>query len=141
MRIMALYNKTMASIFSRIINGELPAYKVHEDDKTLAIMDINPIQKGQILVVPKTGVSFIWDMNSEDYQALMATVKQAGIKIREIFPDKARVGVIIEGLEVVDHAHVKVFPFSTASEFHHLPDPKEAPSMEELQQLAQRLAF
>ncbi len=131
----------MTSIFSRIINGDIPSIKVHEDERTLAIMDINPIQKGQILVIPKVEVGTVWDMNSTDYATLMETVHKAGRMIRKVFPGKARVGVIIEGLEITDHAHVKVFPFSTASEFHALPDPANAPSQEELRQLGAKLSF
>lgn len=128
----------MASIFTKIINGDIPSIKVHEDEKTLAIMDINPIQQGQILVIPKSEVGFVWDLKPVDYQALMDTVRQAGISIRKVFPNKTHVGVMIEGLEVVDHAHVKVFPFSTADEYHakaHVADQSE------LKELATKLAF
>ncbi len=128
----------MASIFTKIINGEIPSIKVHEDGKTLAIMDINPIQEGQILVIPKTEVSFVWDLNPKDYQALMDTVRRAGISIRKAFPNKTHVGVMIEGLEVVDHAHVKVFPFSNAVEYHAEARPAD---QSDLIKLATRLTF
>ena len=131
----------MPSIFTRIINGEVPSIKVHEDERTLAIMDIHPIQRGQILVLPKAEIGTVWELGQEDYQALMSAVQSAGQKIRDAFPDKARVGVIIEGLEVTDHAHVKVFPFSTAKEFHNIPDPMKSPSEDELKQLARQLSF
>ena len=131
----------MASIFTKIINGEIPSVKVHEDDLTYAIMDINPIQPGQILVFPKQEVGTIWDLNDETYQALMASVKMAGKKLRQVIKDKARVGIIVEGLEVTDHAHIKVFPFSTAKEFHNQSNDSLKPTTEELRQLASKLAF
>lgn len=127
----------MASIFTLIVEGEIPSIKVHEDSKTLAIMDINPIQTGQILVIPKMEAATVWDLNSEDYQALMDTVQNAGRSLRNVFPDK-KVGVMIEGLEVVDHAHVKVFPFSTAKEYHSIA--KQADTRD-LKSLATKLAF
>lgn len=130
----------MPSIFTRIVNGEIPCHKVHEDEDTMAIMDINPIQLGQILVFPKQEVPTIWDMSEKSYQALMATVQQAGQSICRNFPDKARVGVMVEGLEVTDHAHVKVFPFSSVEEYHATPGVLK-PTQDELKQLATKLAF
>lgn len=127
----------MPSIFSRIINGEIPSIKVHEDERTLAIMDITPVQKGQILVFPKTEVGAVWELSDEDYFALMRTVQGAGRSIKRNFSGKT-VGVMIEGLEVVDHAHVKVFPFSNVDEYHAAPRPAD---QNELKALAAKLAF
>lgn len=130
----------MPSIFTRIVRGEIPCFKVHEDEYAMAIMDINPIQLGQILVFPKQEVPTIWDMSEESYQALMSTVQQSGQSIRRNFPDKARVGIMVEGLEVTDHAHVKVFPFSSVEEYHAAPGVLK-PNQDELKQLATILAF
>ena len=113
--------RVMPSIFTRIIKGEIPSIKVHEDELTLAIMDINPIQPGQILVIPKKEVGVVWDLPDEDYVALMQTVKSAARKLQEIFADRAKVAMVVEGFEITDHAHVKVFPFSTEEEFHARP--------------------
>jgi histidine triad (HIT) family protein len=136
------YNEGMAdSIFTKIIKGEIPSHKVYEDDKTYAFMDIYPIQTGQVLVVPKQPADFVWDMDSDHYLALMATVQKVGQRIREAFPQKKRVGVIIEGLDVVDHAHVKVFPFDTHEEMCHVPDHDQEPDHEQLAALAKTLAF
>lgn len=129
------------SIFTNIIKGEIPCHKVYEDERTLAFMDIHPIQPGHVLVVPKAQVGFIWDLDDEDYQALMATVQRVGRRIREVFPDKQRVAVIVEGLDVPDHAHVKVFPFSSDAEFRTVPDPSLDPDHAALAALAQKLAF
>jgi histidine triad (HIT) family protein len=131
----------MTSIFAGIINGDIPSIKVHEDKDTLAIMDINPIQPGQILVLPKDEVPTVWDLSPDNYQALMSTVQKAGQRLRKVFPDKFRVGVMIEGLEVTDHAHVKVFPFSSIEEYHARPSLKSQPSVEQLESLAKKLRF
>mgnify|MGYP001599957878 CR=1 FL=1 len=126
------------SIFTKIIKGEIPSHKVYEDDKTLAFLDIYPIQPGQVVVVPKKQIGFVWDLEDDDYVALMMTVKKVGQRLREVFPGKDRVGVMIEGLDVTDHAHVKVFPFSAGGEFRALPT-KNVPDHEELTQIAEKL--
>lgn len=109
------------SIFTRIIKGEIPSHKVYEDEKTLAFLDIHPKQPGQTVVIPKKQVPFVWDLEAEEYQALMNTVYKVGRRLREAFPDKQRIGVTIEGLDVDNHAHVVVIPFSTMGEFNALP--------------------
>ncbi len=131
----------MSSIFTKIILGEIPSIKVHEDERSLAIMDINPIQPGQILVIPKREIGTIWDLDQDDYSALMATVQAAGRSLKRVFPDKSRVGMMVEGLEITDHAHVKVFPFSTLEEFHAMPETQTKPTNEELMVLADKLRF
>jgi histidine triad (HIT) family protein len=129
------------SLFTKIIKGQIPVYKVYENDKTLAFMDIHPIQPGHVLVVPKVQVGYVWDMAPEDYQALMATVQKVGRRIREVFTEKERVAVIIEGLDVKDHAHVKVFPFTTDEEFRFLPDQTSEPDNVALAEIAKKLSF
>lgn len=128
------------SIFTKIIDGEIPCHKVYEDEDSFAFLDINPVQPGQVLVVPKKQVSFVWGLDDADYHALMATVKKVGERLQELFPEKERVGVMIEGLDVANHAHVKVFPFSRG-EYRSLPNQKTAPSPEELAELAEKLRF
>ncbi len=127
-----------ASIFTRIIQGEIPCHKVYEDAQTLAFMDIQPIQPGHVLVVPKRQVGFVWDLSTEEYQALMATVQKVGKRLREVFPKAKRVGVMIEGLDVANHCHVKVFPFSTMEQYRHVPDLSE-PDHASLASLAEKL--
>lgn len=129
------------SIFTKIINGEIPSYKVYEDDKTLAFMDIHPIQPGHVLVVPKNQVGHFFDLSDEDYQALMTTVKKVAQRLRQVFPDKARIGVIIEGFDTPDHAHVKVFPADSGDELRHAPDLSAEPDHTELAALAKKIAF
>lgn len=137
-----LYNQSMQepSLFTKIINGEIPSHKIYEDEHTYAFLDIYPIQPGQVLVVPKKQTAFVWDMDSADYQALMATVQKVGRRLRELFPEKDRVGVMIEGLDVVDHAHVKIFPFSKG-EYRALPDMTVEPDHVLLAELAEKLRF
>lgn len=128
------------SIFTKIIKGEIPCHKVYEDELTFAFLDIHPIQPGQVLVVPKQQIQFVWDLPAEDYAAVMATVKQIALRLREVFEDKSHVALQIEGLDVA-HAHLKLFPFSTPEEFRHIPDPSAEPDHNALASIAQRLAF
>lgn len=128
------------SIFTKIINGEIPCHKVYEDEKTFAFLDIHPVQPGQVLVVPKKQIPFVWDLDDENYAALMSTVKKVGTKLREVFAEKDRVGVMIEGLDVADHVHVKVFPFSKG-EYRNLPDMEAEPDHEALAAVAEKLRF
>jgi histidine triad (HIT) family protein len=126
------------SIFTKIIKGELPCYKVYEDEKTLAFLDIHPKQPGQTVVVPKKQIPFVWDLEEADYAALMATVQKVGQRLREQFPAKQRVGVTIEGLDVDNHAHVVVVPFDTIAELHGSPiELGEA----QLLEIAKKIAF
>ena len=129
------------SIFTKVIKGEIPSHKVYEDEYTYVFLDIHPIQPGQVLVVPKKQVGFIWDLESEDYQALMVTVQKVGRRLREVFTDKQRVGVMVEGLDVADHAHIKVFPFNNEDEYRHVPDADVEPDHETLAEIAKILAF
>ena len=128
------------SIFTKIIRGEVPCQKVYEDERTLAFLDIHPINTGQVLVVPKKQVAFVWDLESDDYHALMETVQKVGKRMREVFPHKQRVGVMIEGLDVANHAHVKIFPFDHG-EFRKLPNMDVAVEDSELEALAEKLAL
>lgn len=125
------------SIFTKIINGELPSHKVYEDDKTLAFLDINPVQPGHVLVVPKNQVEFVWDLDSEDYQALMDTVKVVALHMRKVLL-VPYIGQQIVG-EEVPHAHVHLIPFRTVSEFRNIPDKSLPPDHEALASMAEKL--
>lgn len=102
------------SIFTRIITGEIPSYKVYEDKSTLAFLDINPVNDGHTLVVPKKQVEFIWDLDEADYQALMRTVYRVGQHIRAV-TDKKYLGQLVVGTDV-PHAHVHLVPFDQSVE-------------------------
>jgi histidine triad (HIT) family protein len=129
------------SIFTKIINGEVPSHKVYEDERTYAFLDIHPVQPGHVLVIPKTQVNFMWDLDDADYQAVMATVKKVAQRLKEVFPDQKRVGVQIEGFGVSDHAHVNVFPFSSPDTFRKHVDMDADPNHDELAAIAERLCF
>jgi histidine triad (HIT) family protein len=127
------------SIFTKIIKGEIPAHKIYEDDKTFAFLDIHPKTPGHTLVVSKNQVEFVWDLDDEDYQALMATVKKVGRRIREVVGSEY-VGMQVIG-EEVPHTHIHVFPFNTLEEFRRIPDPGAEPDHETLAAIAKKLAF
>jgi len=129
------------SIFTKIINGELPSHKIYEDERTYAFLDIHPIQPGHVLVVPRSQVNFVWDLDDADYQAVMATVKKVADRLKEVFPEQKRIGVHIEGFGVSDHAHVNVFPFSSTDTFRRHVDMSAEPDHEELASIAERLRF
>lgn len=126
------------SIFTRIINGEIPCFKVYEDEKTIAFLDIHPIQPGHVLVVPKMQIGNFYELNDEDYAAFFATVKRIAQQLKRKFPDKARIGVMIEGLEV-DHVHAKLFPIDTGDEYRNNPDMSTEPDMTALAAMADYL--
>lgn len=128
------------SIFTKIIKGEIPCHKVYEDDATIAFMDIHPVQPGMVLVVSKRQIDHFFDLSENEYQALMRTTKRVARRIREVFPDKKRVAVQIEGLDV-PHVHVKLFPFDTTTEFHAVADQTAEPDHDSLAKIAAQLAF
>lgn len=129
------------STFTKIIKGELPCHKIYEDEKTLAFMDINPAQPGHVVVVPKLQESFIWELDDENYQALMNTVHKVGKRLQEAFPEKARIGVFVEGFGVDSHAHVNVIPCNTPKELRNIPSHTNQPDHEALAEMAKKLAF
>ena len=98
----------MASIFTMIIEGEIPSHRIHEDESTYAFLDINPRQEGHTLVVPKREVDYLFDLPDEDYRALWDSVKTVSAALKEA-TGCARVVVIVLGYEV-PHAHVHLIP-------------------------------
>lgn len=113
----------MASIFTRIIHRELPAYIVAEDDNNMAILDINPLVEGHVLVFSKIEVDKIYDLASEDYASLMHFSQQVSLQIQSVYPNK-RVALAVVGLEV-PHAHVHLVPITHVDELNFT---KERPS-------------
>ena len=98
----------MSSVFTKIINGEIPCYKIYEDDKTLAFLDINPETPGHTLVIPKTEVDKIYDLEDEDFHALMSTAKKLSRHMEQVLGARTIWKVI--GSDV-PHAHVHLLPF------------------------------
>lgn len=101
----------MASIFSRIIAGEIPSYKVAEDEAHYAFLDINPLHEGHTLVVPKREVDYILDLEDEEYAALQLFAKRVAAAVRKSVPCK-RIATAVIGLEV-PHAHIHLVPIDT----------------------------
>lgn len=128
------------SIFTQIIKGEIPCHKVYEDNQTLAFLDIHPIQPGHVLVVSKKQIDPVWDLPDKSYAALWETVRKVANRLEICFPQKERVAVIVEGLDVA-HAHVKVFPFTSHEEFCHQQDMSAEPDHTSLAEMAAKLAF
>lgn len=126
------------SIFTKIIKGEIPAHKIYEDGLTYAFLDINPTQPGHTLVVPKKQIEFIWDMDSQDYHALMAACQKIARHIREVLGVKY-VGVKVIG-EEVPHAHVHLIPFDEPAQFFERRPAVTLPDDAALAEMAKRLA-
>jgi histidine triad (HIT) family protein len=132
------------TIFTKIINGDIPSHKVYEDDKTFAFMDISPLRPGHVLVVPKAAVDHFDDLPDEDYQALFDTVRKVSKRVKTVLQSKRAV-ILIEGFEV-PHAHVHVVPADSTAQVTEALNQKAAgestkPADEELARLAQALAF
>ena len=98
----------MATIFSRIIAGEIPCYKVAEDEKNFAFLDINPVNRGHVLVVPKTENDYIFNLSDDDYASLTMFARRVAKALEQAVECK-RVGVAVIGLEV-PHAHIHLIP-------------------------------
>ena len=107
-----LYN--MATIFSRIIAGEIPSYKVAENEQFYAFLDINPLVKGHTLVVPKREVDYIFDLEDDEVAAMHVFAKSVALAIQQAFPCK-KVGEAVIGLEV-PHAHIHLIPIQKESD-------------------------
>lgn len=128
------------SIFTKIINGEIPCHKIYEDDKTLAFLDIHPVAPGHTLVIPKTEVEFVWDLSDEDYVAVMKTVKKVAVNIRKVLATPY-VGEMVVGTDV-PHAHIHVVGFAHASELKRTLDGPGAPAdQDSLAEMAKKLSF
>ena len=106
-----LFYIVMATIFSRIVAGEIPCYKVAENDKFFAFLDINPLVKGHTLVIPKQEVDYIFDLSDEDLAAMHVFAKKVALAIGKAFPCK-KVGMAVLGLEV-PHAHIHLIPMQS----------------------------
>jgi histidine triad (HIT) family protein len=104
----------MSSIFTKIINGEIPSYKIAEDDKFIAFLDVNPNAKGHTLCIPKQEINKIFDLNEDLYLGLMQFSRKIAIALEKTVPCK-RIGMAVIGLEV-PHAHVHLIPLNEMDE-------------------------
>ena len=106
----------MSSIFTKIVNGEIPCYKIAEDVNYLAFLDVMPLAKGHTLVIPKKEVDLIFDLESEDFKNLWGFAQQVAKKVGAAMPC-VRVGVAVIGLEV-PHAHIHLVPMNTMQDLN-----------------------
>ena len=125
------------SIFTKIVNGEIPAYKLYEDDQVLAFLDIHPVQPGHTLVIPKKQIEFVWDLSDEDYMAVMNVSKKIALHLREVL-GATYVGERIVGVDV-PHAHVQLIPFNTVEEYKTPQNMQAKPDFAALEAMAAKL--
>lgn len=125
------------TIFTKIINGELPSHKVYEDDKVFAFLDIHPINPGHTLLVPKQPTDHLWDMADDDYQYLWKIAKQLATHIKTTL-DPPRVGVIVEGFGV-PHVHIHLIPLLRGDDIKKHQDLTAEPDHEALAVVAKQL--
>ena len=126
----------MASIFSRIVAGEIPSYKIAEDENYYAFLDINPVAPGHTLVIPKHEVDYIFDLDDEEYAGLMAFAKRVATAIKEAIPC-VKVGVTVLGLEV-PHAHVHLVPLQKESDMNFFRQKLTLPA-DEMQEICKKI--
>ena len=127
----------MATIFTRIINGEIPCYKVAEDERYFAFLDINPMTKGHTLVIPKCEEDYIFNLDDVTYAGLMLFAKKVAVAIDAVVPCKP-VGVAVMGMEV-PHTHVHLIPITKESDMI-ISNPKLTLSAQEMTEIASAIA-
>jgi histidine triad (HIT) family protein len=127
----------MPSIFSKIIAGEIPCYKVAENASCIAFLDINPLSEGHALIVPKKEVDYLFDLDDVTYLALMQFTKQVAIAIKNVVPCK-RVTSVVLGFEV-PHAHIHLIPAQSEREVNFF-NPKMKFTKEEFETTAKKIA-
>lgn len=126
----------MPSIFTKIINREIPGHIVAEDDKYIAFLDINPLVLGHVLVVPKKEIDYIFDIDDDTLGGLMTFAKKVALAIKRAVPCK-RVGVAVIGLEV-PHTHIHLVPMTVTDDLN-FTRPKLSPSKEALAETAAKI--
>ena len=126
----------MASIFSKIINDEIPAYKILENENFLAFLDIFPLAKGHVLVIPKKEIDYLFDISSDEYGELWKFAQQIAKAMDKVI-DCKRIGVAVIGLEV-PHAHIHLVPLNNVSDIN-FERPKLSFSEEEMNEVAQKI--
>jgi len=127
----------MATIFTKIVNGEIPSYKIAENEKFFAFLDINPLVKGHTLVIPKQETDYIFDIDDATLAEMMIFAKKVGKAIENAIPCK-RIGITIMGLEV-PHAHIHLIPMISGMSDMNFTNPKLKLSKEEFQEIAEKI--
>ncbi|MBL0065688.1 MAG: HIT family protein [Bacteroidetes bacterium] len=126
----------MASVFTRIINGEIPSYKIAEDDRFFAFLDISPLAKGHTLVVPKQETDYIFDIEDAQHKDLWDFAKRVAKAVKSAVPCK-RIGIAVIGLEV-PHAHIHLIPMNKVSDMN-FASPKLSFPPAEMEEIAQKI--
>lgn len=127
----------MASIFTRIINGEIPCFRVAEDDRFIAFLDVRPLKTGHTLVVPKKEIDYIFDLDEETLADMMVFARKVAKAMKEVI-ECNRIGVAVLGLEV-PHAHIHLIPITREKDML-FTNPRVTPSPEESERLARLIA-
>lgn len=128
----------MASIFTKIVNGEIPCYKVAEDDNFFAFLDIHPLTKGHTLVIPKKEIDYLFDIENKEYSDLLLFAKKVAVAIKAAIPCK-RVGVAVLGMEV-PHAHIHLVPLNSEGDLN-LSNPKLNLPAAEMESIAKEISL
>ena len=128
----------MASVFTKIVNGDIPSFKIAEDDRYYAFLDINPLAKGHTLVIPKQEIDYMFDLDDDLLAGLMVFSKKVAKAIDKAIECK-RVGVAVLGLEV-PHAHIHLIPLQSEADIS-FSNPKLKFSQEEFEQIAEVIRF
>jgi histidine triad (HIT) family protein len=126
----------MASIFSKIVSGEIPAYKIAEDDHFLAFLDINPLVKGHTLVIPKKEIDYLFDLDETSLNGILPFAKKVAKAIEQVVPCE-RIGVTVIGLEV-PHAHIHLIPINGIHDMD-FKKPKLSLSSEEFEKICESI--
>ncbi|AZZ58297.1 HIT family protein [Riemerella anatipestifer] len=126
----------MASIFTKIINGEIPAYKIAEDENHLAFLDVMPLAEGHTLVIPKKEVDLIFDLDTEEFKNLWAFAQQVAKKIEKNIPCE-RVSIAVIGLEV-PHAHIHLVPINKIEDLNFKKERVKS-SAEDFKEIQQKI--
>ena len=127
----------MSSIFSKIVNGEIPAYKVAEDENYFAFLDIFPVTKGHTLVIPKKEVDYLFDLDDETYAGLQLFAKKVAAGIKKAIPCE-KVGLLVLGLEV-PHAHIHLAPLQNEADLLNFSNKKKF-TPEEFKEIAELIS-
>lgn len=127
----------MPSIFTRIIKGEIPCYKIAEDDNYFAFLDINPLKKGHTLVIPKKEEDYIFDLEDDIISGMMVFSKKVALAIEKVIPCN-RIGVVVLGLEV-PHAHIHLIPLDSEADIH-FTNPRVKLTENEFKEIAAEIA-
>jgi histidine triad (HIT) family protein len=126
----------MSTLFTKIVKGEIPSYKVAEDDRFLAFLDITPIRKGHVLVIPKNETDYIFDLSDEEIGEIFVFAKKVAKKIKIVFPCK-KIGITVIGLEV-PHAHIHLVPMNSLSDMNFNQEKLKLES-EEFNEIAEKI--